>query len=121
MPDQATPPVLEYDTPAQQERVPVSSFAVASWVVFFANCAWFAWGIMHGLGIFYRPGGGPGAAAQWQRVVMLIAAGGAAVGLMLAVAALRTSRSQRGLSLTGLSLNGVALALYLVMLLSWNA
>jgi hypothetical protein len=119
MPDQAMPPpVLEYDTPVQRERKPVSPFALASWIVFFANCAWFAWGLLHGVRIFYQPGSGPGASAQWRQVVMQIAAGVAAVGLLLGVIALRTSRSSRGQTYSALALNGSALAIYLVLLLS---
>lgn len=93
-------------------------FALASWIVFFANCAWFAWGLLHGVRIFYQPGSGPGASAQWRQVVMQIAAGVAAVGLLLGVIALRTSRSSRGQTYSALALNGSALAIYLVLLLS---
>ena len=49
---------------------------------------------------------------------MQIAAGVAAVGLLLGVIALRTSRSSRGQTYSALALNGSALAIYLVLLLS---
>jgi hypothetical protein len=109
--------VLGYASAAGDSRRQ-SAPGVVSCVVFGLLCLWFAWGVLHGIDVFYSAAGGPAASARWDHIVAGVGTAGAVGGLVIGLAAARARGRARLAATCGFACNGAAFLLYGFWLIS---